>query len=377
MTRSQSACDILLFVEDPGAANFVPGLPTILGRHGWRSYLATSGAATEYLAARGLASNFLPADTDADALIEGLKAKVIAVGTGENPNSLSHRLVRAAAARNIRSIGLVDSAVNAAHRLRGGSAHPLEFCPDLLIVTDTMTRDAFTTLGLAQSRIIVSGHPHWDYVRSQIQHLQSRDRALLRQELFHVAPRGQTAILFASEVSAGVDSMQFQRSSSYTLAGSGVSRGRTEIVIEEFLLAAAPRRSELYLVLRLHPKQSPRELARYVAEFDFVSQIEPPLECLFAVDAVVGMTSMLMTEAALLQRPTLAIIPRQLEMDWLPTIEAGVTACAFTRAAVASQLATLIERPRSADVATLERLFPSGSCERVAVAIGRFIRDRP
>ena len=196
-----------------------------------------------------------------------------------------------------------------------------------------------------------------------------RDRVALRQRLFHVMPPDRIVILFAAEISSGLDAKQFERSDEYSLTGEGHRSGRTEIVIEEFLRAAAPRRSALYLVLRLHPKQSPQDLAPYLAKFDSVSQAEAPLECLFAADAVVGMTSMLMVEAALLLRPTLAIIPRRVEMDWLPTIAAGVTAVATTRPAIADELAKLIDQPRPPDPGTLDQLFPSGAVERVAEAI--------
>jgi hypothetical protein len=181
--------------------------------------------------------------------------------------------------------------------------------------------------------------------------------------------------LFASEISSGFDTKQFSRSGAYTLTGDGISHGRTEIVIEEFLLAASPRRSELHLVLRLHPKHSRPELASYLAQFDTISDVGAPHELVFAADAVVGMTSMLLVEAALLRRPTLAIVPRREEMGWLPTIAAGITPVAMTRPAIAEQLAKLIDNPRSPTDETLDQLFPPGAAKRVAAAIKRCVRQ--
>ena len=294
MTAVSSLCDVLLYVEDPGAANFVTGLPAALERRGLRLHIATGGTATGYLCARGATIEPVPADSDADALIATTGAKIVAVGTAENLRSLGLRLVKAAAGRGIPSVGLVNSATNAAYRFRGDGSNPLAFCPDVLLVPDPATRDAFITLGLSASRLITCGHPHWDRIRSQMKDLQVRDRVALRQRLFHVIPSDRIVILFAAVISSGLDAKQFERSDEYSLTGEGHRSGRTEIVIEEFFRAAAPRRSALYLVLRLHPKQSPQDLAPYLAKFDSVSQAEAPLECLFAADAVVGMTSMLM-----------------------------------------------------------------------------------
>jgi hypothetical protein len=376
MTAVRSLCDVLLYVEDPGAANFVIGLPAALERRGLRLHIATGGTATGYLGARGVTIEPVPADSDVDALIATTGAKIVAVGTAENPRSFGLRLVKAAAARGIPSVGLVDSAANAGYRFRGDGSDPLAFCPDVLLVPDLTTRDAFITLGVSASRLITCGHPHWDRIRSQMKDLQVRDRAALRQRLFQVTPPDRIVILFAAEISGGLDAKQFERSDEYSLTGEGHRSGRTEIVIEEFLRAAAPRRGELHLVLRLHPKQSPQDLAPYLAKFDSVSQAEAPLECLFAADAVVGMTSMLMVEAALSLRPTLAIIPRRVEMDWLPTIAAGVTAVAATRPAIADELAKLIDQPCPPDPRTLDQLFPSGAVERVAEAIASRAQGR-
>jgi hypothetical protein len=205
-------------------------------------------------------------------------------------------------------------------------------------------------------------------VRSIYRSLQQTDRQELRQRLFHVSPE-RTVVVFAAEISTGMSPGQFELSDEYTLKGTGQSRGRTEIVIEEFLLAVEPFRHRIHLVLRLHPKHGPRDLSGYAGKFDSVSQSEPPSEILYTADAVAGMTSMIMVEAALMDRPTLAILPRAREARWLPTIAAGVTPYASSRAAVGAEIAELLTAPRTAPVAALLRLFPTGAIERVAATI--------
>jgi hypothetical protein len=355
-----------LFVEDPGAANFVAGLPDVLRRRGLSPHLATAGVATGYLRQRHLKVDPLPPQCDLEALVSRFAPRLIVVGTAENPDSYGLRLIAIAAARRIPSIGVIDSSTHLDFRFRGRSANPLEFCPSTVIVPDSISRDGFVKLGVAEDCIVVAGHPHWDYVRATRRALQEGDRGELRRRLFNLPSPTLTVILFAAEVSGGMSQGQFQLSDDYSLRGTGTSRGRTEIVIEEFLHAAAPRRRELHLVLRLHPKHGPQDLSAYAGEFDMISRAEPALEAVYAADAVVGMSSMMLVEATLMGRPTLAILPRAREAEWLPTIAAGVTPYASTRGALETQLSRLLQPPLPVPQNELERLFPSGALERAA-----------
>ena len=360
--------DLLIFVEDPGAANMVADVPRLLTDRGHTVHLATSGVATAYLGQRGVSVSPLRPDEDLERLVTSVAPRVIVVGTAENPDSPGLKLVALAAARQIPSVGVVDSSTHMAFRFRGRSDHPLEFCPNHLIVPDAASGIGLTALGLGKERIIVVGHPHWDHVRSASRALDRRDRVELRRRHFKLSS-DRTAILFAAELSSGIDASQFHETAGYTLTGSSGTRGRTEIVIEEFLAALAPRRAELHLVLRLHPKQAGGELSDYRDHFDTVSRAEPSLEVVHAADAVVGMTSMLMVEATLMQRPTLAILPRVQEAAWLPTLQAGLTPYACDRASVRAGITRLLDAPELPDPETLEESFPSGALDRIIAAL--------
>lgn len=359
--------DVLIFVEDPGAANMVADVPRMLAAAGRTVHLATSGFATAWLEQRGIPVNPMPPDDDLDRMLNDLKPRLIVVGTAENPDTIGLKLVRLAAARGIPSVGVVDSSTHLGFRFRGRSNSPLQFCPDLVIVPDAASRSGLLALGLDAERIVVAGHPHWDHVRSTAQALLRVDRAELRRRHFGPAS-DRIAVLFAAEISGGMDTSEFARSDGYTLTGSGAS-GRTEIVIEEFLSAVAPRRQELHLVLRLHPKQANAELSGYRGAFDAVSQTGLSLEVIHAADAVVGMTSMLMVEAALMRRPTFSILPRAKEAAWLPTLQVGLTPYACDRDAVRAGITRLLDAPEIADPAALEALFPSGALDRMVAAL--------
>ena len=68
------------------------------------------------------------------------------------------------------------------------------------------------------------------------------------------------------------------------------------------------------------------------------------LDPVFAADAVAGMTSLLLLEAAYLGKPVLSLVPRSVEADWLWTIRMGHTPCARNRAEAEAGVRTLLAR---------------------------------
>jgi len=140
---------------------------------------------------------------------------------------------------------------------------------------------------------------------------------------------------------------------------------RTDIVLEEFLDALPKGPERPYLVLRLHPKNEPEEFGAYLAEFDQISREEPALEMVFAGDCVFGITTMLLLEATLMERPTFSIVPRDVEKGWLPSVRAGLTCSASTREEIRNSLPSFLK-----DVSAGKRVCPGeafvfGAKERV------------
>ena len=349
-----------MFAEDPGAANYVANLPAALHDLGLSTRLLTVGAATDYLAQRSIASEPVLSPS-----FFGLQpSSLLVVGTSENPDSYGLQLIDEWRQAGGRSVGVVDAYANATHRFRGRTQYPLAHAPDWLIVPDVWTQEAFVELGYDSSRIAICGHPHYDAVREAGKGFEKTGRTNLRRKWLSDARPEQTAIVFVAEVSTGLEPMQFQRSSKYSLHGTGQSNARTDVVLEEFLLAAAQISPAPYLVLRLHPKNTHEEFAAYEADFDLVSSGGVPLELIYAADLVVGMSSMLLLEAALLHRPTLSILPRVLEKDWLPTTRTGITPCATDRAAVQTLLPQLLLQSAPANT-DIDSIIPCGSTGRV------------
>lgn len=356
---------VLIFVEDPGAANFVRELPAALEARGVGVELISAQAATSYLSERGVEST--PADGSAADLLDRCDPELVVVGTSENVDTLGLALVVEARARSIPSIGVVDALANAAFRFRGRGGDPLAYCPDQILVPDRWTAETFAGLGLPADRIIVSGHPHYDLVLREKAKLEKRDREAERLRLFGASDR--PVVLFVSEISTGLDAAQFSRSAAYTLAGRGGSDARSAIVLEELIDGLRMAWPEARLYLRLHPKEAPEDLGSLVNEVAGISRAGSPLEIVFAADLVVGMTTMLLLEAALLGRPTLSIVPRALEREWLPSLRDGSTPCATSREELVTEL-------RKAKEGGGTPVSPPGVLENSLERMVCLIRDR-
>jgi hypothetical protein len=334
--------DLLIFVEDPGAANYVAPLPAALHPLGWITRLVADGPAVSYLRERGIACQPVDGRMTAEEILASANPRLLLVGTSENRDSVGLRLIAGARATGLPSVGVVDCVANARERFRGRGDTALAYAPDWLLVPDRRTGSAYVALGFSPDRVTVCGHPHYDQVQAAAAELARRDRGVLRRRLFPGVEDGRTVAVFAAETSNGMDPGEYRWSSDYTLRGRGESTGRTEIVLEEFLDAVQRLPARPYLVLRLHPKNHRDDFSAYLPEFDRVSAGESPLELLYAADLVVGLTSMLMLEAILLRRPALAILPRLSEREWLPSPCAGRVVCAVTRGEVDSALAVLL-----------------------------------
>lgn len=359
-------CDLVIIVEDPGAANYVAGLPRSLAASGVLVQLVASGFAESQLCALGIAHHKLPAGQSGAELLQALRPKLVVVGTSEATDALGLAVIDAARESGIASIGVIDGAANPELRFRGRSADAMAHAPDRLLVADQATRSAYVACGFRPEHVHVCGHPHFDAVRQTRALLAAEDRTALRERLFPGAG-DRPVILFLAEVSDGLDPTLYRRRPDYTLVGDGGSDRRTLIVLDEFITACELAHPDAFTVLRLHPKDRRDEYAAYIPRFADVSAGGPVAPLLYAADLVVGMTSIALVEATLLGRPTLSILPRPGEAEWLPTIASGVTPMVCRRSGIAPALRALIGA--RVDDEHVDALMPPGANARVCAVL--------
>ncbi len=336
--------DVLIFVEDPGAANFVAQLPQELAQRECRCILLAEDMAALHLHSRQVSFQPVKRPTSAKAVLEDLRPRLLVVGTSENADTFAHTLVLEARQLKIPSLGVVDSLTNSTHRFRGRAATPLAYVPDGLIVPDDATKSTYVELGYPADKVAVCGHPHLDYVCQVRDELALQDPTVVRRRVLPSQADLRKVVVFASENSNTLDPDQSRRSEQYTLTGRGNRAERTQIVLEEFLDAVALLDTRPFLVLRLHPKNMLEEFADDLESLDFVSVGTSSLELISVADLVVGMTSMMLLEAAVWGIPTLSIVPCPTEREWLPSVRMGATPCVATREELRAILPALIHK---------------------------------
>lgn len=363
--------DVLMHAEDPGAANILAPLSSGLGDAGLSSRLMASGAAVAYLTDRAVTHETV--GDGAGEVLDAVRPRVLVAGTSEDRDGFGLALIDAARERVIPSLGAVDMLANAAFRFRGNSEDPLRHAPDWLAVPDQSTADAFYRLGFAHERIVACGHPHFDVVRARRIELAKQSRADLRAELLPDLPADRPLLVFVAE---GIDQLNPAASripDGSTLTGSGESLDRTTVVLEELLAGVDNLDLRPVTVLRLHPKNRRDDYGALADRVDHVSHGGDPLPLIWCADLVVGMTTFLLVEAHLLERPTLSILPDPADAAWLPTTAGGVTPVVSTREALATALAGMLGA--QAALVCDDALLPSGATQRYVRLVENLVRQ--
>jgi hypothetical protein len=356
--------DILLFAEDPSAANYAALLLPEFARRGWVARLFASAVAADWLRSRGVA--FTEAGADARALLSENDPRCLLTGTAENPETLGLRLIDAARAAGIPAVAFIDALMSAPYRFCGSTADPLAHAPDRLLVPDGRTLDAFVGLGYPKERIAVCGHPQYDQTRAlAAQWGKKGGPGAFRKRIFPDVPPARKILAFISEGSLRYELLPKRAAGEYGFSGRGTDKGRTKIILEEVLDAIAGLAEKPYVVFRAHPIEKPEDYAEYGNEVDCFSSGGSPLELVYASDLTVGMTSMLLLEAVLLGRPTLAVLAQASEAELLPSVRARRTPHVLDRAGLRSMLPELITDDRACPDVGIDDLLVSNAAGRV------------
>lgn len=375
MTRPRPG--ILLFAEDPSAANYLIPLWRAINTGGAGPvHFFAAGAAERMARAQGVPLSPCPPAERWPEQLRALGTGVAVVGTAENPDTAGLDIIDACRRLGIPSAGVVDALMNAETRFRGRTSVALTHAPDRLFVPDALTADAFADLGMAPGRIEIVGHPQYDRVIGLAGQWAARDLAAERARLFPGAPPSRKVVVFVSEAEGRFDTPPWNLPGHFALRGRGRHLNRTRIALEELLDAAASLSPRPWIVLRTHPIESAARYEEYSGELGMISGSGDPLALVHAADLVVGLTSMLLLEAALLGVRTLSILPREDEGRWLASIRAGITPVAASRDAVASELRSALEGDTLARVPPDPPPVVVGAIDRLERFVTR-ARQRP
>ena len=324
---------ILLHGEDPGTMNFLLALPFELAAHGVEVDVLLEPAAL-----RSRASAYRAGGLSARRIAEMLFARRARISSSsERRKTADHaafELVRRARAAGVESAAIVDLPVNAQHRFRGTGNDPLAHAPHWFVVPDDDTLEAVVGLGVSAQRMFRVRNPRFDEIARRRASIRAEDVAAARRQLTGWHRGGRS---WCSRPSRPASPIPGCRNAVPTIDSwaAATRPGAPPSSSKSCSTRSAGSSQRPYLVVRLHPKNRVDEFAAYRGEVDAFSVGGDPLDALLAADVVVGMTSMILQEAALFGNRVLSIVPRPAEREWLPMLGHGAIGAVSERAAIA------------------------------------------
>ena len=310
---------ILMFSRDPGGTNAVMQL--IAPLRALKYEVAVFGKDAALSIYRRHNQNCLdireaiPSGTqeETNEFVRRTSPDLVLTGTSSE-DFTERRLWKAAKKAGIASFAVLDQWTN--YRLRlihegddpvTGSATSKEMImTSVMFIMDEFSKKEMCMLGIDDQRLVVTGQPFFDYIRQAGSKFARPDIEKLRREL----TGGQDGLLFvfASQPIAS------------THRQNGMAEdywGYTEKTILKSVAASLVRLAEelkvaVTLVLRLHPKDEPDAYRDVLTTCSGSTKIVFDRETdssllLKAADLIIGMFSMVLLEAAILERPFISV----------------------------------------------------------------------
>jgi hypothetical protein len=292
---------VFIYAEDPGAANFL--LPII---YRLNKLKIKTKVFAESQAKLIFKKNFINCNKISKKKINFLTAKIILIGTSENKKSLLRKIVKEGKKKHIPVFGIVDAAMNLQERFFINKKNKFIYLPDYLFVNDEYTKDQYIKIGIDRSRIYNFGSPHYQNIKNIYFNLKKNKKSKTRIKINNNINNKNFKIY--SFVSEGL----------YKTRAS--KKTRTEIVLEQFIKIKQKIKDHPYLIFKPHPKDKKKDYKKYLKYFDAIFLKGNSIDLIHISDAIIGLTSMVMTEAVILGKPTFAIICDRKEKDWLPAL---------------------------------------------------------
>jgi hypothetical protein len=237
---------------------------------------------------------------------------LLVTGTSSEDYTERH-LWKAAEKAGITSFAVLDQWTN--YRLRlisegddpitGRSASPL-ILPSYFFIMDEFARREMCALGIDGEKLVVSGQPFFDYIRKTGERFTPAEIEKLRRQL--TGTQGGLVFVFASQPIASIHRKNGMAEDYW---------GYTETTVLKSVAACLSKLAEemavkVTLVLRLHPKDEPNvyqdALATSSNSIKVVVDRETDSTLLLkAADLVIGMFSMILLEAAILERRFISV----------------------------------------------------------------------
>jgi CDP-Glycerol:Poly(glycerophosphate) glycerophosphotransferase len=309
---------ILVFSRDPGGTNAVLPLIEPLRTKGNEVVVYGKDMAPfiyrrmnmDCLDIRDVVSS--GSEAEIDKFVRKVGPDLIVTGTSSEDFTERH-LWKAAEKAGIASFAVLDQWTN--YRLRlvpegedstnGNVNERALVTPSFFFIMDELAKEEMSALGIDRKRLVVTGQPFFDYVRDTGERFAPREVEELRREL--TGNRGGMVFVFASQPITSIHRQNGMAEDHW---------GYTEQTVLKSLMTCLRKLVEdletrLTLVIRLHPKDKPDAYAEVLSTAQPVNVIfnreTDSALLLKAADLVIGMFSMVLLEAAILERPFISV----------------------------------------------------------------------
>lgn len=309
---------ILIFSRDPGGTNAVMQLVEPLRELGNEIQLYGKDAALSIYRKLNIdcsdISESIPSGTqeETNAFVRKASPDLIVTGTSSEDFTERH-LWKAAETAGITSFAVLDQWTNYRLRLISEGDDPTAdrpaselILPSFFFIMDDFARKEMSALGIDRDRLLVSGQPFFDYVRKTAEAVATAEIDKLRRKL--TGTKNGLVFVFASQPLASIHRMNGMAEDHW---------GYTEETILKEVVTCLSKLTEemsvnVTLVIRLHPKDEPGAyrdiLATCPSSIKVVVDREIDSNLLLkTADLIIGIFSMILLEAAILERRFISV----------------------------------------------------------------------
>jgi hypothetical protein len=309
---------ILIFSRDPGGTNAIMPLIEPLRASGNEVAVYGKDAALSIYRKLNLdctdICGGIPSGTQEEANEFVRKASPDLIVTGTSSEDFTERhLWKAAEEAGIPSFAVLDQWTNYRLRLISEGDDPLTghsastlIVPSYFFIMDEFARKEMCALGIDREKLVVSGQPFFDYIRKTGDKFTPAEIEKLRREL--TGTPGGLLFVFASQPIASIHRKNGMAEDYW---------GYTETTILKSVVRCLSKLTEemavkVTLVLRLHPKDEPNVYQNALAASSNSIKVVVDRETdstllLKAADLIVGMFSMILLEAAILDKRFISV----------------------------------------------------------------------
>ena len=214
----------------------------------------------------------------------------------------------------------MDSPASLEYRFRGKSSNMFKYLTDYILISNEDIKFKLLKLGVPTRRILLCKHPYYDFIIKKKLFFSKIERSQKIYSLFNLKQdksNKKKVLVFLTELSKGLEENEFVKNDDYELVGKKNSYLRTHVILDEVIDSIKYFRNKIHFVLRLHPKENFNDYQKYFSSVDSLSKFDDSLEIIYFSDIIIGLTTNLLTEAAIMNKPVLSVTPRFKEFSWL------------------------------------------------------------